>query len=61
MVEMTQRPDEVHLPVAEKLANELLSIHPYTRVSERFVRQQAMAMCKVVNAARHIRDFRTGT
>lgn len=53
-------PREARLPVAEQLAGELLSMPPFTSVSERFVRQQARAMCKVVEAARRIRDLRTG-
>jgi dTDP-4-amino-4,6-dideoxygalactose transaminase len=53
-------PRDVELPVAEQLAGELLSMPPFTSVSERFVRDQARAMCKVVRAAQRIRDLRTG-
>lgn len=53
-------PRDVHLPVAEQLAGELLSMPPFTDVPEKFVRQQARAMRKVVDAARTIRDLRTG-
>jgi hypothetical protein len=54
-------PGTVRLPVAEKLSSELLSMPPFTSVSERFVRQQAQGMRKVVEAARRIRDLRNGT
>jgi dTDP-4-amino-4,6-dideoxygalactose transaminase len=53
-------PATVRLPVAEQLSSELLSMPPFTSVSERFVRQQARAMRKVVEGARKIRDLRTG-
>jgi dTDP-4-amino-4,6-dideoxygalactose transaminase len=53
-------PRDVRLPVAEQLAGELLSLPAFTKVPERLVRQQAQAMCKVADAARHIRDLRTG-
>lgn len=54
-------PGSIPLPVAERLSSELLSMPPFTSVSERFVRQQAQAMRKVVDAATRIRDLRTGT
>jgi dTDP-4-amino-4,6-dideoxygalactose transaminase len=53
-------PREVELPVAEQLPAELLSMPPFTSVSEKFVREQARAMVKVVRAANCIRDLRTG-
>ncbi len=53
-------PRDTELPVAEQLATELLSMPPFTSVSERFVREQARAMCKVARAAERIRDLRTG-
>jgi dTDP-4-amino-4,6-dideoxygalactose transaminase len=53
-------PRDVELPVAEQLSGELLSMPPFTSVSERFVREQARAICKVASAARTIRDLRIG-
>lgn len=53
-------PRDARLPVAEQLAGELLSMPPFTSVPERFVRQQARALRKVAEAARHIRDLRRG-
>ena len=53
-------PRDVNLPNAEQLAHELVSMPPFTAVSEKFIRRQARGMCKVVEAAKRIRDFRTG-
>lgn len=53
-------PRDVHLPVAEQLSGELLSMPPFTSVSEKFVREQARAMVKVARGAQRIRDLRTG-
>jgi dTDP-4-amino-4,6-dideoxygalactose transaminase len=60
LVKYDTLPGMVHLPVAEQLATELISMPPFTSVSEQFVRQQARAMRKVVEAAARIRDLRTG-
>ena len=59
-VEFRERPDQVHLPVAERVVNELISVPPFTLVRERDVRLQARAMRKVVEGARRIRDLRDG-
>ena len=59
-VEMRGQPAEQTLPVAEQLAGELMSMRPFTRVREQFVREQARALRKVAEAAPKIRDFRTG-
>jgi dTDP-4-amino-4,6-dideoxygalactose transaminase len=53
-------PRDVKLPAAEQLSGELLTMPPFTSVSEKFVREQARAMRKVVRAAQRIRDLRTG-
>jgi dTDP-4-amino-4,6-dideoxygalactose transaminase len=53
-------PREVELPVAEQLSGELLSMPPFTSVPEKFVREQAKAIAKVVRAANCICDLRTG-
>ena len=59
-VEMPVQPRDQTLPVAERLAGELMSMRPFTKVSEEFVRQQARALCKVATAAQQITDFRRG-
>lgn len=53
-------PRDVRLPVAERLAGELMSMRAFTSVREEFVRQQARALRKVADAAARIRDLRTG-
>jgi dTDP-4-amino-4,6-dideoxygalactose transaminase len=54
-------PRDVKLPVAEQLSAELLSMPPFTSVSEKFVREQARALLKVARAGNRIRELRTGT
>jgi dTDP-4-amino-4,6-dideoxygalactose transaminase len=59
-VQFDPLPRDVELPVAERLSAELLSMPPFTSVSEKFVREQARAMVKVARVAQRIRDLRTG-
>jgi dTDP-4-amino-4,6-dideoxygalactose transaminase len=59
-VRLEPLPSDVRLPVAERLAAELLSMPSFTAVKEQFVREQARAMRKVVEAAQRIGDLRTG-
>jgi dTDP-4-amino-4,6-dideoxygalactose transaminase len=54
-------PRETRLPVAEKLSLELVSLPPFTKVSEGYIRQCAQAMRKVAETAPTIQDLRTGT
>jgi dTDP-4-amino-4,6-dideoxygalactose transaminase len=53
-------PRDTSLPVAEKLADELVSLPPFTRVRESYIRQCAQAIRKVAELAPTIRDLRTG-
>ncbi len=46
--------------MAERLADELITLPPFTKVSEEYVRQTARALKKVAEAAPHIGDLRTG-
>jgi perosamine synthetase len=48
------------LPVAERLADQLLTLPPFTRVRAGFVRQCAQALRKVADSLGRIADFRTG-
>lgn len=49
-----------HLPVTEDLAKRLVTLPPFTRVSENYVRECGRAICKVASLLGQIRDFRVG-
>ena len=53
--------EPVSLPVSEDLAHRLITLPPFTKVSERFVRQCGQAMRKVAEALPQIADYRLGT
>lgn len=53
-------PRDTSLPVAEKLAHQLVSLPPLTKVRESYVRELGQAMRKVAEIASSVRDFRTG-
>lgn len=53
-------PKFTSLPTAEILANQLVSLPPFTHARESFVRQCARALRKVAEIAPTIQDFRTG-
>ncbi len=61
LVKFDQPPREQRFPVAERLSGELVSLPPFTKVSEKCVRQIARALRKVAQAAAHIQDLRSGT
>jgi dTDP-4-amino-4,6-dideoxygalactose transaminase len=42
---------DARLPVTERLADTLMTIPPFTKVSARYVRQCAEALCKVADRA----------
>jgi len=50
----------VSLPVSEDLANRLITLPPFTKVSEKYVRQCGQAIRKVAEGLAKIRDLRTG-
>jgi len=60
MVQFETLPREVHLPVAEKLADELLTLPAFTKVSEKYIRQTGQALRKVAEAATSITNLKSG-
>lgn len=48
------------LPVAERVADELLTLPPFTRVPERFIRDCARALRKVADGLARVTDYRVG-
>ncbi|MCA9247647.1 MAG: DegT/DnrJ/EryC1/StrS family aminotransferase [Planctomycetales bacterium] len=52
---------DASLPVTEQVFPQLVMLPAFTKVSEEFVRQQAVALRKVAEAAAQIADLRTGS
>lgn len=52
--------DQPSLPVSEDLARRLITLPPFTKVSERYVRQCGRAIRKVAEQLPRIEDYRTG-
>lgn len=52
--------DQQSLPVAEDLAHQLITLPPFTKVSEKFVRQCGQAIRKVAEQLAQIQDWRLG-
>jgi dTDP-4-amino-4,6-dideoxygalactose transaminase len=60
MVRFSRASRQTSLPVAEKLADELISLPPFTRVSEQYIRETSRALRKVATAAAQMGDLRAG-
>jgi perosamine synthetase len=59
-VRRSSPPRETRLPVAETLADELLTLPPFTKVDEAYIRQTARALRKVTEGAAGMKDLRAG-
>lgn len=58
--DVSEGKERCRLPVSEDIATRLITLPPFTKVSETFVRQCARAIRKVAETAPKIRDFRVG-